>query len=393
MQSSTNWPAVTVLLLAGVVGACQIGKAAIAVPLLQRELGLTLVAAAWIVGAYGTVAALAGMPAGIVVARFGGRRAVVAGLLTIGIGGVLGAAAPGGGVLLASRIAEGLGFLSLVIGVPTLLRNVSAERDRNLVFTCWAAYMPTGSAFMMLAGPALTPFGWQALWLVNGAAALAFGAVALAALPAEPRRPAAEGLEASAVRRVLKTPGPRLLAFAFGTYTFQYFALTGLLPALLVERRGLTLAAAGAVSAFTVVANALGNLAAGLLLRFMIPLWVIIAGAFAVMGLASVGIFAEAVPVAVVAALAAGSLAVTGLIPASVFIATPRLVPQGAMLAVTFGLVMQASNLGQLLGPVALGRFVQQAGWSAAPILFGAVALIGIATALRLRGLLRREGA
>jgi hypothetical protein len=38
--------------------------------------------------------------------------------------------------------------------------------------------------------------------------------------------------------RVMRMPGPILLALAFGFYSIQYHALTGLLPTLLVERLG-----------------------------------------------------------------------------------------------------------------------------------------------------------
>ena len=61
----TRWGVVSVLIFAGGITALQIGKAAIAVPILQRELALTLVAASWVVGAYGVLGAVAGLPAGI----------------------------------------------------------------------------------------------------------------------------------------------------------------------------------------------------------------------------------------------------------------------------------------------------------------------------------------
>ena len=66
---------------------------------------------------------------------------------------------------------------------------------------------------------------------------------------------------------VLRSPGPVLLALAFALYTVQYHALTGLLPTLLVERLGLSIAPAGAISAVTIVGNGLGALAAGYLVR------------------------------------------------------------------------------------------------------------------------------
>ena len=50
MLSKTRWPLVWVLIFAGVVGAFQVGKAAIAVPLLRDDLGLSLTFASWVVG-------------------------------------------------------------------------------------------------------------------------------------------------------------------------------------------------------------------------------------------------------------------------------------------------------------------------------------------------------
>jgi DHA1 family inner membrane transport protein len=113
------------------------------------------------------------------------------------------------------------------------------------------------------------------------------------------------------------------------------------------------------------------------------------ATAFAFLGMASFGIFSDALPVAAVVVLASASLAVTGMVPASIFAASPRAAGQAALLALTLGLIAQASNIGQLLGPAALGGVVHHFGWDRAPMVFGAVAVAGIAVALGLRRLLK----
>jgi predicted MFS family arabinose efflux permease len=243
---------------------------------------------------------------------------------------------------------------------------------------------------MMLAGPALSAYGWRALWLLNAITALLFAAVVfLFVQPNAGARGAKRPSSLANLKALIATPGPVLAALAFGTYTLQYFALTALMPELLVERMGLTVALAGAVSAATVIANAGGNLAAGAALRLGIPLWATIATAFAFCGVAAFGIFASTLPVVVVAVLASASLAVTGLIPASIFAATPRVAPSDHLLGMTLGLIIQASNLGQLLGPAALAAWVERFGWSQAPILFSAIGLTGLTTALVLRRILQ----
>lgn len=385
MTSTSNWRLVFILGFAGVIAAFQIGKAAIAVPLIRQDLDLNLAMAAWVIGAYGALGAIAGLSAGVAVSFIGERTAVLAGLVTIGLASALGAASTNGAMLIVTRVIEGCGFLAVVIAIPTLLRDVTVGRDRDFAMVLWGTYLPAGSAIMMLAGPPLASFGWQGLWLANGVLAVGYALLLWRLIPAERQeRPKADRLPISHIRSVLVAPGPILLACVFFLYTFQYFALTGLMPTLLVERIGLSIAAAGSISALTVAANAFGNLSAGLFVRHGIPLWAILVAAFSFVGIAGFGIFAS-LPVAVVAVLAAASLAVTGLIPATIFAASPRIVPGSHLLAILLGLLIQASNIGQLLGPAALGAWVEHFGWSRAFVFFLAIALAGVAIALRLR--------
>ena len=386
----TRWGAAFILIFAGVISALQIGKAAIAVPILQRELALTLVAASWIVGAYGVLGAAAGLPAGILSSMLRARTTLIAGLAVAGIGSIAGAFAESAAILIATRVLEGCGSLAASLAVPRLLRAVTAPRDLPPMLAVFAAHLPFGSVVMMLLAPHAMWFGWQGLWLINGAIVLGY-AVAIACMRLD-EPPAAHAAPSvlSNIGAVLGTPGPVLLALAFGTYTFQYLALSGLLPALLVDRMGLSIAAAGTVSAIAVAANAVGNMSAGALLRLGVPVWSIMAAAFASVGLAAIGIFSDAAPVALVTVLAAASLGLTGLIPGSIYAAAPRIAPTSAMLAIALGLINQVTNIGNLSGPAAMAFTVQWLGWGGAPLLFAAVAVTGVTIALLLRGVLRK---
>lgn len=392
MPAQTRWGAVFALILAGVIAALQIGKAAIALPVLQHELMLTLAVASWIVGAYGLLGALGGLPAGIVASLFAARRTLLAGLAVVGIGSVAGAFADSGGALIATRAIEGCGYLAATLAIPRLLRAVTAPRDLDMVMPLFGAHLPLGSLAMMLAGPPLLALGWQAMWLANGAAALVWMLVIARVAVAEPPV-AVEGTMALLpnLRVALGAPGPILLALAFGIYTFQYMALAGLLPTLLVERLGLSIAAAGAISAAAVAANAIGNISAGALLRLGAPTWAILAGAFVALGFAGFGIFSDAAPVAAVAVLAALSLGLTGLIPGSIHAAALKLAPTSALLAITLGLIQQVTNLGNLTGPTAMAVTVEAFGWARAPLFFAGVAMAGLLVTLLLRWVLRRK--
>jgi MFS family permease len=155
----THWNTVAALVAAGMVSAFQIGKAAIAVPLLQDDLSLSLVFASWIVGAFGALGAAFGLFAGSIVSMVEPRRSLVAGLCIIGLASIAGAMAPNGTVLLLTRVIEGCGFLATVLSVPRLLRAVSQSSDSDRVFAFWGAYLPLGAAVMMLIGPLFAHYG------------------------------------------------------------------------------------------------------------------------------------------------------------------------------------------------------------------------------------------
>ena len=341
------------------------------------------------VGIYAAVGALAGLPMGVGVKYLGSRRAIVAGLLMIGVASCAGAFARGGTMLLVTRVFEGFGFIVVAIATPTLLRAVTISKDRDLVFALWTVYYSAGSVIVMLAGPWLAEWGWQSLWLVTGLLALGYAFVMWAIVPDIAEANGSGGGALADIGLVLRAPGPVLLALAFGVYTVSYHALTGLLPALLVERLGLSIAQAGAIAAASIVANGIGAFSAAWLLRAGLPLWAMVAAAFTFFGVASFGIFAQAAPVAAVSLLAAASLGIAGVVPALVYIAAPRFTPQPALLALAVGIIVQASHIGHFIGPAALGTWVEHFGWSSAPGLFAAFACIGVAVALGLRRVAR----
>src|SRR5207244_13254988 len=111
--------------------------------------------------------------------------------------------------------------------------------------------------------------------------AIAYTRVVSSIAPPVPAAAPASGQGLGDIWRIIRMPGPILLALAFGFYSIQYHALTGLLPTLLVERLGLTVAAAGLISAVAIIANGAGGVSAGFMLRRGFPLWVLFAVAFA----------------------------------------------------------------------------------------------------------------
>ncbi len=164
----------------------------VAVPVIVRDLHTSLGVAAWAVSGY-----LLGLAGGLAVTpwlarRFGTMPAYTAVLLGFTLASAACALAPDAGVLIATRVVQGLAGAPMV---PLALGLLLGDRGE-------AQHMPVSAGIMFFAGPALGPtvggllissFGWRAIFLINvpiGLAARASAAIA--------RRPGPAGAGGSA---------------------------------------------------------------------------------------------------------------------------------------------------------------------------------------------------
>ena len=92
----------------------------------------------------------------------------------------------------------------------------------------------------------------------------------------------------------------------------------------------------------------------------------LIAIACASMALIALLIFRSGAPAMTIFLLCVAFSAVGGLIPATLLGSAPLLAPRPALAAASVGLVMQGSNLGQVIGPVTVGAVIDRHGWPSA---------------------------
>ncbi|MFC1459302.1 CynX/NimT family MFS transporter [Microvirga arabica] len=381
IRRHTHWGVVSVVVGAGIVTGIQVGKAAIATPMLQADLGFNLTAAGWLTGIFAVLGLVGGIPAGTLVSRTGDRRMLVLGLGAIALGTVMGATAPGYPVLLASRVLEGLGFLLVTVAGPAILNRMVGDGQRDIAFALWSCFMPAGMALVMLAGPL---FGdWRTLWWGNAGLAAAAIVAGLAIVPAATARVSVSWRSAASDSlRVLTSREPILLAACFASYSLMFFALFSFLPVLLMEQMAIAHGTAGLLSSVATGANIIGNLAAGYLLARGISRPALLAGAYLIMGLAGIGIFLQVFGGTPTLALCILFSGVGGLIPATLISSVPLVASSAALAPVVIGLVMQGSNLGQVIGPVAVGGATGIYGWAAAAGIVLIAALIATVAAM-----------
>jgi len=238
------------------------GKAPPALPQMRAELGLTLVESGFIATMVNALGAVVGMLMGLLGDRFGHKRLGLAGLATLALGGLLGAAAHGYPALLLSRFLEGAGFIGFAVtGAALINASVSGPVDRNRAMGIWTAYMPFGAAVAMLTAPfAMAQVGWRGYWVALSVAALACAALVWRVVPAT-RSGGVGGLRLAA--ESLRQPGSLALTALFCCYVAQWTSVMVWLPTFVIDARGGTAATAGFLGALMVLANVPGNLAGG----------------------------------------------------------------------------------------------------------------------------------
>ncbi|MDI9647366.1 MFS transporter [Burkholderia cenocepacia] len=374
--------AVANVVLASIVSALHVGKATIGLPSLQREFGGSLASLSGIMSVFPFVGVFGGIAAGLLVRRWGDRRLLVTGLVILGLSSVAGAWAGSFALLLATRFAEGLGFVIVVVAAPAVLNRVTPSERRNFAFGLWSTFMPAGMALSMLVGPLLG--GWRNGWL----AAAALTLVAAAAVPVTtsadaPSRQATTRI-GPALRTVLASRSTTLLALGFATYNVQFFAVMTFLPVFLMQRLGVAVGAAGLISAAIVAACVIGNLTAGSLLSRGARPGIVMAATSVAIGAAGAGLFGAATPAPLAVALGFAFSAMAGMLPATILACAPGSAPSPSLAPLSIGWVVQGNYLGQVIGPLTIGAIVGAFGWSGGIGLMLAAAAVGAAIGLSL---------
>jgi MFS family permease len=133
-------------IFAGILAATQVGKAHIALPAIRSDLALSLEAGSWLISAMNFLGLFGASLVGILAARYGFRRFITLGLLVLAVFGFYGSTATSEAPLMVSRFFEGVGFMMVIIGAPSLIAAVTQEKDRGFALGTWGAFMPGGIA-------------------------------------------------------------------------------------------------------------------------------------------------------------------------------------------------------------------------------------------------------
>lgn len=344
------------LWLAGLGSAAQFGKLSVAFDLMaarypeQGAAGIGL-----IVSIVGFIGLIFGTTAGLLVARIGPRRAIVAALTLGAIVSALQTLPLPYGALILSRVLEGVSHLAIVVVGPTMIAGLAPPRHQGLAMTLWSSFFGVTYALLALIGPPLLAGGSIApLFLGHAIWMAALALILRALLPADPPAPSLTLGSGLIAQHVAIYASPRIAAPALGFvfYTALYVALLTLLPPLLPEGQR-ALAAAGMPLFSIAVSLTLGVWG----LRYLTAVQMVQAG-YAMGGMATLLLWAgwgQGDLALVAAFLLVGAM---GIVQGASFAAIPQLNPGAEDRARASGAVAQLGNVGTTTGTPLLALMI-----------------------------------
>jgi EmrB/QacA subfamily drug resistance transporter len=157
----------------------------VALPSIERDPGFAPTGLAWVVNGYLLTFAGLMLLGGRAADLFGHRRLLVAGLFVFSGSSLVGGLATAPGVLVAARVAQGIGAAMMAPATLAVLNTCfTGEHERARAFGAWSAAGGVGGMSGALAGGALTTgLSWRWVFLINvpiGAVLIAVAMISLA---------------------------------------------------------------------------------------------------------------------------------------------------------------------------------------------------------------------
>lgn len=390
LQSKYNprqaWTIFLVVYLASTVAPFNQFKVPPLIPVLLRELQLTEVQAGLLMSSFSLSGLIFAFPAGLLFRRFGPRLPGTIAVGSTALGAALGAVAPDAFVLLLGRLLEGVGMgMTAVFALVTIAAWFPPER-RGLPIGIFTSWVPFGQVMMFLVAPrAYELWGWRGVWWIGSGAAFTCAAlfVLLVHVPAHSQmaRPSAGSPPFS---KVLREPGPWLLAMLFGSFHASRVGFATWTPTYLVTAAGWSLADASFIMGLQNIPSLPISVFTGWIMDRIGSRRRVYTGAI----LLSLPAFALAYfihpSLMVVVVLWLGLLGAA--VPSAINAATPESVKDPSLAGPAAGVVAIGRNAGQLMGPLVLAPIVQAGlSWNWVGVSIVAVSALGLLAGLRAR--------
>lgn len=372
------------IILAGYLAALNVGKLSPIIPILQKELNLSFTQAALSLSLVQGAGMLFAFSIGALSEKVGLKRCLVFGVTILGVSSLAGFYIDNVISLYLFRFGEGIGFLTISICAPAILKRISQPETLNFKLGLWSSYMGVGVSLAVFTIPILLEWLlWQEVWAILGLISI-FVAVMIQIFLKIDSNHTKDMVQQSSFWEIVKVtithPPILCLAVIFSCYTSQWITVIGFLPSMYVSEN-IALRTAGMLTSIVVVANLVGTFGAGALLqRGILPSRLL---NFGLISMLVTGILTFAMTnwlafeLQYLSAILFSLLG--GIIPTTVFAITLDFAPRVNAAAASVGLVLQISALAQFLIPPFSASLVSQSQqWLNIAVVTTAISILGL---------------
>lgn len=378
------WVVLGVVFVASVAAPLNMYKVPPLMPVLREQFALDLAQGGALMSVFAVTGLILALPTGFIMQKLGPKVTGVVAMACLVLGAAAGALARSAGVLLASRVVEGVGMGLITVVAPAIIAMWFPQERRGVPMGLWATWVPVGSVLMYNLAPALSDsVGTQAVWW--GGAGFALVALLLFAwlmrMPGEAPAPhAAGGAPAQpGLGGALANLNVWLLALSFGCFNLVFLAIATFFPTFLAEVREMTLGQAAFIASLSTMAVLVSAPVAGWLSDAIGSRKKLIVAASLVVAVMFIWPFR--IDGWQLYAFMLGLGLVAGAIPTATFAAVPEVMPRPEMAGVGMAVLSVGQNAGMVVGPLLFGKLVEGLGWVSAGLWMIPLALLAVAAA------------
>ena len=359
----------------GVVGAMNLAKLAPSMGRLIEYFQISLSTSGLIGAIFSALTLATGLIGGIIIARYGPRRAMLAGLIISLIGSCIPVISPELPSLMFGRTLEGYGFLLINLAAPVLLSLHTHANNRGRVMGVWGSFMPAGNAVIILIAPVLYLFsGWQLLWAASAFYTAIILFLAFYIIPSDPDqfKQAIIDKMSTVIRQTIGKWSIIITGTTFACHSLIFLGIMQFLPYYFENIAGYSETISYLIAAFFCLAGFVGHLFCGYLLHKgrkpeqLMTFAFIIAGCFVSFFF---GVFDRIIPFAELPLVKLVAIICVaffmGLTPPSIFYLVSYIAPPSRITPINYGYMAQIQAIGIFAGPFLFGWLVDiTGGWS-----------------------------
>ncbi len=370
-MKKTAWVVTITAVLAGTSIAIIQNKVLPCITLLQEVFDISASTAGWLSSVFSATGIVIAIPGAMIVSRMGVKRAGLFSMICALAGSLLGVFAASAGLLMISRIIEGVGLGLISIAVPSIISMWFPPEKRGLPMGVWSSWQFVAQAVVFFFGYSITDtFGWKGIWwfgiIIAFTVTICYAAF-VKAPPTEYNHAEIETEEKVSIRSALSYRPVWYACIAGFCFNFACFGFVSWVAPSWAGRFEIELDVANKFISFMQIWALPVVIAVGVALdrarskiKFCMCAFVayvpIVSAAFLLPGAKWI------IPFVIVYPIAEGAV-ITGL-----WTILPQTVDECKCIPIAIGMFGLTQNIGMLLGPPIVGAMAESGGWHFAAI-------------------------